>query len=119
MQHGPWALNSNLILLIRAGRFGQWRGCWPPLNSNLILLIPVRQPQLSVRRFPFKFQSDSINTNTTITPSAVAVTFKFQSDSINTECRNDCAWAVSIFKFQSDSINTYGLPCYCSPLHVL
>ena len=76
------------------------------LNSNLILLIPVRQPQLSVRRCPFKFQSDSINTNTTITPSAVAVTFKFQSDSINTCHAQAAGWFANDCKFESESINT-------------
>ena len=54
----------------------------------------------------FKFQSDSINTETAAESEAPAEVFKFQSDSINTLIRHKFRILASSFKFQSDSINT-------------
>ena len=80
------------------------------LNSNLILLIRPHHSQVTLHLLHFKFQSDSINTNSAKASLDNLLTFKFQSDSINTATRSGVIKnASAFFKFQSDSINTgYG-----------
>ena len=56
----------------------------PPLNSNLILLIPMDAVRYFVFTILFKFQSDSINTEAPVDAKPLWFLFKFQSDSINT-----------------------------------
>ena len=61
------------------------------LNSNLILLIPNDLALFQLIDTYFKFQSDSINTQTVIQTITSLWNFKFQSDSINTErILSDC-----------------------------
>ena len=83
MQHGPWALNSNLILLIHKDAESSEAG-----GSD------------------FKFQSDSINTLPLCVTLSPLTYFKFQSDSINTKSKRIYGVKGMGFKFQSDSINT-------------
>ena len=56
-----------------------------PLNSNLILLIPLPSMHRHRPLTIFKFQSDSINTAERKKKVRINNHFKFQSDSINTE----------------------------------
>ena len=68
---------------------------------------------------PFKFQSDSINTDVSPSSNRALHHFKFQSDSINTchhfQSRDIFSVAKTVsFKFQSDSINTVSAALICS-----
>ena len=56
---------------------------------------------------PFKFQSDSINTEKLEGAKSTVRRFKFQSDSINTSALLWNLFDSLSFKFQSDSINTF------------
>ena len=76
------------------------------LNSNLILLIQIRSLPGLLCPGNFKFQSDSINTESFWREDTLTITFKFQSDSINTIEDISDVLALIHFKFQSDSINT-------------
>ena len=96
-----------------------------------------------LRGIGFKFQSDSINTETaeylevteeyslnsnlillilvsSSNASVQSAFFKFQSDSINTFQKKPCCLSAYYFKFQSDSINTLTrpfVPCFSFPLN--
>ena len=98
-------LNSNLILLIPINNSFS-RKSFSTLNSNLILLIPEPATSSVAPLCHFKFQSDSINTGQLRNKIIYRNTFKFQSDSINTELSCCTIPDKMIFKFQSDSINT-------------
>ena len=76
------------------------------LNSNLILLIRINGDTHKFAEISFKFQSDSINTHKCRLTVCRSTIFKFQSDSINTLAYSARFSMVADFKFQSDSINT-------------
>ena len=103
---GASALNSNLILLILGDRFSTSMMFGKPLNSNLILLILGSSGDYAKIGSSFKFQSDSINTETMKELFDIDFIFKFQSDSINTKKQGRTGHHYRNFKFQSDSINT-------------
>ena len=115
-------LNSNLILLIPGDRRRTWAGTnfkfqsdsinteegeaddeqQDPLNSNLILLIPMAGNIHEQVYECFKFQSDSINTYQKKRKIIKRYTFKFQSDSINTSINRE--YSVDGYSLNSNLI---------------